>query len=166
MPRTTLRKLVLTLHVTSSVGWLGAVVAYLAIAVAGLRSSDAELVRGAFRTMELVGFTVIVPLSIATLATGLFQSLATEWGLFRHYWIIAKLVIAAVATAILLVHMNTAVTSAAAAAADAAFSKDGLGMLPTQLVVHAAGGLVALVIATVLSVFKPWGRTAYGERVA
>ena len=53
------RKLVLTLHVTSSVGWLGAVAAFLALAVAG---RDDEMVRAAYLAMELVTGFIIVPL--------------------------------------------------------------------------------------------------------
>ena len=37
-----LRKLVLASHVTFSVGWLGAVAAYLALAVIGMTTSDNE----------------------------------------------------------------------------------------------------------------------------
>ncbi|MGH7931484.1 MAG: hypothetical protein ACREQV_27265 [Candidatus Binatia bacterium] len=36
--------------------------------------------------------------------------------------------------------------------------------LQIQLVVHAAGGLLALLAATILSVYKPWGMTSYGRR--
>jgi hypothetical protein len=43
-----LRKFALTAHVVSSVGWLGAVVAFLALAVVGLASEDAELVRAVY----------------------------------------------------------------------------------------------------------------------
>ena len=77
-----LRKFTLTAHVTFSVGWLGAVVACLALAIAGLTRQDAQVVRAAFLSMELIGWFVIVPLSLAALFTGLVQSLGTEWGLF------------------------------------------------------------------------------------
>ena len=80
--RPRLRKFTLTAHVTFSVGWLGAVVAYLALAIAGLTRQDAQVVRAAFLSMELIGWFVIVPLSLAALFTGLVQSLGTEWGLF------------------------------------------------------------------------------------
>src|SRR5258708_40185952 len=42
-----LRKLTITAHVTFSVGWLGAVAAFLVLSIAGLTSHDAEVVRGA-----------------------------------------------------------------------------------------------------------------------
>src|SRR3990170_4099331 len=101
-----LRKLALTAHVTSSVGWLGSVGGFLALAVAGLTSQDSQLVRATYLAMELTGWFVIVPLSLASLLTGLVQSLGTEWGLFRHYWILVKLLITILATIVLLVHMQ------------------------------------------------------------
>jgi hypothetical protein len=100
-----LRKFALTAHVTFSVGWLGAVVAYLAVAIACSVSQDAQMVRSGFSTMELTGWFVIVPLSLAALLTGLVQSLGTEWGLFRYYWILVKCVLTAGAVTILLLHM-------------------------------------------------------------
>ncbi len=42
-----LRKGALTAHITSSIGWFGAVAAFLALAIAGLFSQDREPVRAA-----------------------------------------------------------------------------------------------------------------------
>ena len=72
-----LRKFVLTAHITSSVGWLGAVVVYLALAVAALTSQDAQMVHAAWIAMELIGWFVIVPLALASLLIGIVQSLST-----------------------------------------------------------------------------------------
>jgi acid phosphatase family membrane protein YuiD len=143
-----LRKFALTAHVTFSVGWLGAVVAYLALAIAALTSKDAQVVRTGYLAMELIGWFVIVPLSLAALLTGLVQSLGTEWGLFRHYWILVKLLLTIGAITILLLHMP-AVRRMSGAKAE---------------VIHAGGGLLVLLAATTLSVYKPWGKTWYGRR--
>ena len=112
-----LRKFALTAHVTSSVGWIGAVVAYLALAVAALTSQDAQTVRAAWIAMELTGWFVIVPLALASLLTGLVNALGTTWGLFRHYWVLLKLLLTIFATIVLLVHMQT-VSYIAGVAAD------------------------------------------------
>jgi hypothetical protein len=143
-----LRKLALTAHVTFSVGWLGAVLAYLAVAVACLVSRDAEMVHAGFPAMELMGWFVIVPLSLAALLSGLVQSLGTEWGLFRYYWVLVKFAATVGAVTILLLHMP-AVSRGHGARAE---------------VVHAGGGLLVLLMTTTLSVYKPWGRTQYGRR--
>ena len=98
------RKFSLTAHITSSVGWFGAVAAFLALSIAGLTSANPQLVRAAYLSMELTTWFVIVPLSVAALLTGLVESLGTTWGLFRHYWVIVKLGLTVLATIILLVH--------------------------------------------------------------
>ena len=107
-----LRKAMLTAHVVLSVGWLGAVVAFLVLSIAGLRSHDADMVRSAYLAMNLLGEFIIVPLSFAALLTGLVQSLGTQWGLFRHYWVLVKLTLTFGATALLLLHQFTAVAEA------------------------------------------------------
>src|SRR5438105_15650014 len=80
-----LRQLALTAHVTASVGWLGSVAAYLALAVTFMSSRDPQVERTVIFSMALIGWSVIVPLSFASLATGLVMSLGTDWGLFRPY---------------------------------------------------------------------------------
>ncbi|MBT2675688.1 hypothetical protein J7E95_33840 [Streptomyces sp. ISL-14] len=158
-----LRKAALTAHVTASLGWLGAVAAFLALAVAGLVSSASQTVRGAYVAMELIGWAVIVPLAGLALVTGVVQSLGTVWGLWRHYWVIAKLLITVFATVLLLVHMQP-VGHLADAASRAALAGGELEGMRIQLIADAAAAVVALVTAAALSVFKPRGMTRYGRR--
>jgi hypothetical protein len=157
------RKFALTAHVTSSVGWLGAVGAFLALAIAGLASSNAQVVRASYIAMELTGWCVIVPLSLATLLTGLVQSLGTTWGLFRHYWIVAKLAITVLASVLLLVHMQVANRMANVVAETTLGSGDFRG-LRIQLIADGAGALVVLLVATALSIYKPQGLTPFGRK--
>ena len=98
------RKLALTAHVTSSVSWLGAVAAFLALAIAGLARSDAQMVRAAYLATEMITWFVIVPLAFASLLTGLIVSLGTPWGLFRHYWVLVKFMLTILATVLLILH--------------------------------------------------------------
>jgi hypothetical protein len=156
-----LRKLALTAHVTSSVGWLGVVVAFLALAVIGVTSDDPQTVRGAYLVMEPAAWLVLVPLAFASLLTGIVQSLATTWGLLRHYWVLFKLVINIVTTAALVTYMET-FGSMAAAAADPGTAL-GAVRNPSP-VVHATAALVLLLAAAALSVYKPRGLTRYGAR--
>ncbi len=157
------RKLLLTAHITLSVGWLGAVAAFLVLSIAGLTSRNAETVRGAYLAMKLIAWFVIVPLAVASLLSGIVQSLCTTWGLFRHYWVLAKLFLTVFATIVLLLKMKL-IGYVAGAAATAALSSADLHKPRMELVVHAGGGLLVLLVITTLSVFKPWGLTRYGQR--
>ena len=158
-----LAKLALVAHVTSSVGWLGSVVAFLALAIVGLNGQDAMTVRGAYLAMDVTAWYVIVPLAFASLLTGLIQSLGTPWGLFRHYWVIAKLGIAVVSTGLLLLHMQP-IGHLAKVVAETTLADGELRGLRVQLVANAAAAVVALVVATALSIYKPRGITPYGWR--
>lgn len=158
-----LRKLALTAHITSSVGWLGAVAGFLVLAIEGLTSQDAQLVRSAYLAMGLTAWFVIVPLSLASPLTGIVQSLGTTWGLFRHYWVLAKLLITVPATLILLLHMRP-INRLAGVAAETTLSSANLPGLRIQLVANAGAALMVLLVATALSVYKPWGKTRYGRR--
>jgi hypothetical protein len=155
-----LRKLALTVHLVVSLGWMGAVIAYLALGVSAVTSQDAQTVRAAWIAMEVTGWFVIVPLAIAAILTGLVVALGTPWGLFRYYWVLITLVLTILATVVLLLHMPT-VTSLA----DQARSVDDahLGGLGGDLL-HPGLGLVVLVVITTLNVYKPRGLTRYGWR--
>ncbi len=157
-----LRKFVLSAHVTFAVSWLGAVAGFLALAVFGLTSQDAQMMRAAYVAMEVITRIVIVPLSFAPLLTGPVLSLGTPWGLFRHYWILAKLLITILSTIILLVHVQPISYLSRVAAEGTLSSSDRAAQI--QLVVAAAAGLLALLVATALAVYKPRGMTPYGWR--
>ena len=158
-----LRKLALMAHVTSSVGWLGAVAGFLALAVAGLTSRDAQTVRAVYLVMDLTAWYVIVPLCLASLLTGLVSSLSTTWGLFRHYWVLLKILITIPSTLMLLVHMQP-ISYMAGVAANTPFSIVDLHGLKIQLVIESGAAVVVLLVATALSVYKPKGLTRYGWR--
>src|SRR5829696_5533206 len=96
-----LRRFMFTTHITSSLGWVGAVIAFLALAVIGVTSDDELTVRGAYLVMAPAAWFVLLPLAHASLLSGIALSLGTKWGLFRHYWVVAKLLITVFATVIL-----------------------------------------------------------------
>jgi len=157
-----LRKFALATHLTCSVGWLGAVAAYLALDITVAKSQDPGLVRSAWIAMGLVTSSVIVPLAIASLSTGLVMSLGTKWGLFRHWWVLISLMLTVVATVVLLSEAGL-ISRMAAIATDPTTSDDVLLALPPTLV-HSVGGLLVLLVIQVLNVYKPQGLTPYGWR--
>ena len=159
-----LRKFTLTAHVTASVGWLGAVACSVALALAGLTSQDPQVVRAAYLTLELIGWFVLVPLSVTSLLTGLVQALGTRWGLFRHYWVLVKLLMNISATIVLLLYMQTLDHLADVAADTTSSSGDLMRLRDPSPVLHASAALLLLLVATTLSVYKPRGMTRYGQR--
>nr|WP_241251533.1 hypothetical protein [Candidatus Protofrankia californiensis] len=158
-----LRRAALTAHVVSSVGWIGAVGGFLALAVAGLTSTDAETVRACYLEMEVIAWFVVVPTAAAAVVTGVVQSLGTAWGLFRHYWVLAKLLVTVLAAVVLVMQLGP-ISFLADVATTATLSAADLRQARISLLVHAAGGELVLLVPMVLSVYKPRGRTRYGQR--
>lgn len=161
-----LRKTTLTTHIVVSVGWLGAVASFTVLSIAAVVSQQTDLVRGAYVAMNLLGWVLIIPLSLASLTTGLILALGTEWGLIRTYWVLVKFLLTCGATILLLVHQITAVAEAAKRVSQSLpGTRPDLGGLGAQLVGDAGLALVVLIAITTLSVVKPWGRTPYGHRL-
>ncbi|MGW3863754.1 hypothetical protein ACWEDZ_20000 [Streptomyces sp. NPDC005047] len=146
------------MHVATSVGWLGAVCAYLALDVTAVTSQDVPVVRGAYVAMEVTVLYVIVPLALASVFIGILNALGTTWGLFRQYWVLVKLLLTVVGAAVLLMEVGT-VSSLAEAAASSPDPRE----LPGTLL-HSVGGLALLLIILIISMFKPRGVTRYGWR--
>ena len=156
----TIRKLALTLHITSSVGWIGIVIAYLVIATAMRFSDDIRMIQTGWTLLELIGWYVLVPIALSALTTGPLMSLGTRWGLFQHYWILISLVLTFIATVILIQHMPTV-----------SFYADYVSGLDNVTYVglegeffHGGLGLLVLIVIQVINVYKPQGMTPYGWR--
>jgi hypothetical protein len=104
-----------------------------------------------------------VPLCLASLLTGVIQSLGTPWGLFRHYWVVVKLSLTIVATLLLILHTQPVGYLADTAAGMTALGDD-LRPVRIQLVADAGAALLVLLVTTALATFKPRGITRYGRR--
>jgi len=156
------RKLLLVVHVTLSVGWIGAALAYMALDFRAATSETSEILRAAYSGMAMIAGNVIVPLAFGALLTGISISLGTKWGLFRHYWVVMSLALTTVATLVLLVEMQT-INHFAHIAADPATSNTELRELGGTLP-HSIGGTVVLLIVLTLNMYKPRGVTRHGWR--
>jgi hypothetical protein len=160
-----LRRLVLTAHIAASVGWLGAAGTYLVLALDVMFSQDARTVGAIVPVMESIVWFVVIPLAFASLLTGLFQALGSRWGLFRHYWVVTKLVINVGAVALLLEYTGSLARLADVATKTTLSNADLSQLTSPDHAMHAGGGLLVLLAATVLAVYKPLGLTRYGRRI-
>jgi hypothetical protein len=159
-----LRKFVLITHVTTSVGWIGAVAAYLVLAIIVMVDKDPLMLRSILLVMKPLTWYILIPLAFASLVVGIIQSLVTPWGLLRHYWVLYKLLLTIIAVAI-LIQYTLELGPYVATAANPASSRDAIMKLsdPGHLL-HAAGGMIVLLVIMVLSMYKPRGTTKYGDR--
>lgn len=157
-----LRRFTLAVHLTSSVGWIGAAAAFLALAITAVGARDGQLARSAYIAMPVLISYVIVPAACGALLTGLVSALGTQWGLFRHYWVLTKLLLTTFAFVVLLVQIAP-IRRLAEGAADPASSIAHLHGAKRPLV-HSVGGLLVLLAVQVLGVYKPRGETPFAPR--
>ncbi len=146
------RKIALAAHLVLAVGWIGAVLAFLPLALA--RAAGAA---GAFEAMVVLLRWVILPLAFGALASGIVSGLSSPWGLVRHWWVIIKLALTLVAIAVLVAQVGPIEELAHAPA---------VGHEALRPLVHAGGGLALLLAIHLIGVFKPWGPTRRGRPAA
>lgn len=143
------RKALLTLHVVTAVGWLGVDLVLLTLGVSGMAGSDPATV---YPAMGLIGTTLFVPLSVAVWVIAVVGAWATPWGVLRHWWIIAKLALTTVMLGLVLFALRPNLVAAMI---------DGAALAQQQrldLMIAPVVSSTLLVVATVLSTYKPWGR--------
>lgn len=154
------RKFALAVHLVASVGWIGAVLAYVALGITARASDETATVRAAWVSMELIGWYVLVPSALGSLLTGIVLALGTKWGLFRYYWVVCALVLTTLATVVLVLHMpDVSAMTDVARTADASHLRAMGGDL-----FHSLLGLGVLLVVLVLNIYKPPGLTRYGWR--
>jgi hypothetical protein len=149
-------KFMLTTHISFSVGWVGTVAAFLALAIVGITGKQ-PMVRACYIAMEVIAWFVIVPFCIASLITGIVQALVTPWGLFRHYWVVVKLVLTLVSTALLMLQMQP-ISHVGLVPSQMVLEHDQLRDLRIQLIADAGAATFVLLAITTVSVYKPWGK--------
>ena len=152
-------KLMLTAHVTFSLGWFGTVAAFLVLSIAGVTANE-EIVKACYLGMDLIAWFVILPFCLCSLITGLAQSLFTHWGLFKHWWTLVKFILTLLATIVLLVHMQP-ISYLAKIASDSPLALNELSALRIRLIADAGAAMLVLLATTTISVYKPWGKVQF-----
>lgn len=150
------RKSLLTLHIATAAGLIGADLVLLVLAINGTRGSDPETV---YPAMELLGAWVLAPLAVLALATGVTQAALTRWGLFRHWWVSAKLATTSVLTVLVLAVLVPALDEAAQAALGPSAADILTDARRTLFVIVPSITVTLLVIMVGLGVYKPGSRT-------
>lgn len=156
------RKGVLVLHIASAGAWLGVDVAMGVLIFTALASDDLATRALCYRALELVAVGPLLACGLLSLLTGVVLGLGSRYGLVRYWWVAVKLVLNLVLTALVLVALAPEV----AAHADRARQFQAGLPVPLevgQLIFPPVVSPAALLVAIVLAVFKPWGRTRQGR---
>lgn len=150
------RKPLLAVHVISSVAWIGVELALIALGLTGMLSDDPDRVRAVYIAMGVLGWAFLPTVSVVALLSGVVLGLGTKWGLFRTGWVFAKLLITVPMTFMGIVFLNDRLQDAANEALSGNVSRwSDLGPERFPISYVPWFGLTLLVLATLLSVYKP-----------
>ncbi len=94
---------------------------------------------------------------LVCLVTGLLLGLATKWGLVRYWWVLVKLVLNLLLCTLIVVALTPGMPEVREYGASLMATGTPEGDV-SQLFFPPAVSLTLLSFATVLAVFKPWGR--------
>ncbi|MFP3969156.1 hypothetical protein SMC26_43155 [Actinomadura fulvescens] len=152
------RKANLFLHLIVSITWLGLDIGLLTLTITGLATEDPQTLRAAYISMRLFGDLLLIPAGLLTLLTGLVLALGTHWGVTRHYWVLAKVVLTLTAVTLTIFSLRPGLHEAAEAAIATPLDDSGPDTLYPPVV-----SLTMYVTMVALSVFKPWSRTPWAR---
>jgi uncharacterized membrane protein len=155
------RKTALTAHIAVIATWLGAVIANFFLGISAAVTDDETLADAYYASMDRLVNNLMPAAAIATLATGLLLALATRWGLFRHWWIIAKLVLAVTTAVVGFSIIDPAISDTIRTRAATGSTGFSDALLPAT-----AATPLMLLSATTIAITKPWGRIGRGRRRA
>ena len=137
--------MLLTAHIVIAVSLLGDSAGFLAVSIRASITDDSRSVLEMVGILDMFSRVFGIPLSVGALITGVGLGLGTRWGVFRYPWVTAKLLVIVSVMMVGGLVIGPAMNTMLAGTADAS----------GQLIAAAAYDVVALAVATALSVFKP-----------
>ncbi|HWE92041.1 MAG TPA: DUF2269 family protein [Pseudonocardiaceae bacterium] len=161
------RKAVLTVHLIASVGWIGADLGLLALAIVALTTDTPRVGQAATMAMAYLATWISGILSVSALISGILLSLATPWGLFRHYWVVVSLVLNLLTALLVNFALGPLYRGMEALVLAAPASTPVANIIGTQRIELIAPPCVAFVVltaVTIINVYKPWGRISWRIR--
>ena len=149
------RKLWLLAHIVAAGLWLGIDLVLGILVTTALTTADPTTIETAYRALSMFAITPLIAVSLATFATGVVLAWGTKYGLIRYWWVATKLALNIVLTLLIIFGLSETIRTTAANAS--LYSLEGPPDI-SSLLAPPIVSTAALLFATVLSVFKPWGR--------
>jgi hypothetical protein len=153
-PRT--RKAVLVAHIVAAGAWIGLDVMLGVLVFTPMLTSDVAVAALCYQVLPLLLWPILLS-GLMCLVTGIVLGVGTHHGLVRYWWVLVKLILNVVLTLLVLVLLRPGLDEAAEAGRQLA-AGGSAGVDLSNMVFPPIVSGVSLVVATVLAVYKPWGR--------
>lgn len=151
------RKSVLLIHIMSAGAWIGIDVVMAVFVFTSILTKDDQLRALCYRALEVFTVWPLLTTGLVCLLTGLVLGLGSKYGLVRYWWVLVKLVLNLLLTALVLLSLRGGVAELAEEGRRLE-AGEPLTIGVSDMVYPPIVSPTALVIAMVLAVFKPWGR--------
>lgn len=157
----TQKKWLVAAHVLSSIAWVGPAFCYIVLATLAATTLDPHLPHAIYAGMRTLAQWLVLPAALLTLVTGLMLSLLTNWGLFKWYWIIVKVIVTPLAIGLETFALDSVLDKAVAitaAPASALLLDPNFVSMKGQMFQALIPHLITMSAIVVISVIKPWGQ--------
>jgi hypothetical protein len=155
--RPSARRAALTVHILAAGAWIGIDVVLGVLVFTARLSSDTATQALSYQALELFAFWPLLAAGLVTLASGVVLGLGTKYGLIRYWWVAVKLSLNVLLVALVVLALRPGLGEAARYG-DALAASTPSDASVGDLIFPPIVSTTALVIATILAVYKPWGR--------
>lgn len=157
-------KVLLTAHIIVSVGWLGVVIAKIVLKLIAMTTAAPDIAAALYLATGRLDLA-FPPLALGTIVTGVLLSLGTKWGLLQHYWVATKIALT-FGVIVTAVQLGTRIPRPTGQPVDGGTFLSIATAPAFLLLTLSVSHLLMLVVATILSTYKPCGKTWFGRRAA
>ena len=147
-------------HIVMSLGWMGAGLANVVLAMTAGYTGDVDVRQVCYRMMERIDTFLVIPGAFAALVSGIVLCVVTPWGVARYWWVLSKLVLTVVVIVYSTVGLGVWVETSIAATSVSTVESPVAG----QLAYGTLPNIVAFLFMTWVSVAKPWGTTPWAPK--
>ena len=152
-----MRRAVLTVHIVSAGAWIGIDVVLGVLVFTAMATSSVRTEALCYQALELFAVWPLFTAGVVSLISGIVLGLGSNYGLVRYWWVAVKLALNLLLSSLVLLALRPGVYEAATHG-DALAAGRPTDTSVDQLAFPPIVSGVALVTATILAVYKPWGR--------
>lgn len=158
------RKSMLFIHIVTGVGWMGVDIALAILVYGALRSDDAERVAASYLATAYIGMIAVPVLALSMTISGIVLAIGSGLGLLKYWWVFVKLLISLALCVLVFVALLPELSTLPGMVAFGATAddvRDQVGPATTGLLFPPVVSFLMMAIASLLSIFKPWGKTPW-----
>jgi hypothetical protein len=151
------RRAVLIIHIASAGSWIGIDVVIAVMVFTALFTNDRQTKALCYEALSLFAVWPLLGAGLACLVTGVTLGLGSRYGLLRYWWVAVKLGLNLVLSGLVLIGLRPGVAELDRLGHQLAAGSTAAAPLGNMIYPPIVSP-IALAIALVLAVVKPWGR--------